>query len=57
MEGRQKELTEKKSFDLIATMINKEKNSYYDTGAGAIMWGTVVSFCSLNRNTEKQKQK
>ncbi|MBC7948236.1 MAG: hypothetical protein H7Y42_10185, partial [Chitinophagaceae bacterium] len=48
----EKQLTEKESLDLIATMINKAKDSYYDTGVGAIMWGAVIAVCSLIRLSE-----
>src|SRR5688500_18000396 len=45
-------LSEKESLALIATMINKAKNSYHDTGMGAIMWGAVVAICSLEKLSE-----
>lgn len=48
----EKKLSEKESLELIATMINKAKNSYHDTGIGAIMWGSVVAFCSLVKLSE-----
>lgn len=47
-----KKLSEQESLDLIAMMINKAKDSYYDTGIGAIMWGTVIAVCSLVRLSE-----
>jgi hypothetical protein len=28
-------------------MINQAKNSYHDTGIGPILWGTVISVCSI----------
>jgi hypothetical protein len=28
-------------------MINKAKNSYHDTGIGPILWGSVITLCSL----------
>jgi uncharacterized protein with PQ loop repeat len=43
----EKNLSEKESLDLIAMMINKAKDSYRDTGLSAIMWGTVITICSL----------
>jgi hypothetical protein len=52
MNEQEKELTEKESLALITDMISKAKNTYYDTGIGAIMWGTVVAFCSLERLAE-----
>ena len=47
-------LSEKESLALIAKMINKAKESYHDTGLGAIMWGSVIAFCSLVRLAEIQ---
>lgn len=47
MADEEKVLTEKESLELISRMINKAKNSYHDTGIGPILWGTVISFCSL----------
>ncbi len=48
----EKQLTEKESLDLIARMINKAKDSYHDTGIGAMMWGTIIAVCSLVKLTE-----
>lgn len=48
----EKQLTEKESLNLIAQMINKAKDSYHDTGIGAIMWGAVVAICSLVKLSE-----
>ena len=47
-----KPLSEKESLALITQMINKARNSYHDTGIGAIMWGAVVAFCSLVKLSE-----
>jgi len=52
MSQQEKQLTEKESLDLIATMINQAKNAYHDTGVSAIMWGTVVAVCALVKFTE-----
>ena len=52
MNQEEKKLTEKESLELIATMINTAKNSYYDTGISAIMWGAVITICSLVRLAE-----
>src|SRR5687768_8599908 len=49
-----KPLSEKESLALITQMINKARNSYHDTGIGAIMWGAVVAFCSLVKLSEIQ---
>lgn len=40
-------LSEQESLRLIQTMINKAKGSYHDTGIGPILWGTVITLCSL----------
>lgn len=40
-------MTEQESFLLIQQMINKAKNSYHDTGIGPILWGSVITICSL----------
>lgn len=45
-------LTESESLELIAMMINKAKDSYRDTGIGAIMWGAVIAICSLTKLAE-----
>jgi hypothetical protein len=54
MSQQEKQLTEKESLDLIATMISQAKNSYHDTGISAIMWGIVVTVCSLVKFSELQ---
>ena len=54
MDQPEKQLTEKESLDLIAMMINKAKNSYYDTGVSAIMWGALIAVCSLEKLAELQ---
>lgn len=43
----EKLLTEQESLQLITSMINKAKNDYADTGVAALMWGTIITFCSL----------
>jgi hypothetical protein len=48
----EKKLTEQESLNLITMMINKAKESYHDTGIGAIMWGAVIAVCSLVRLAE-----
>ncbi len=50
----EKKLSEKESLDLITTMINRARNSFHDTGVGAIMWGAVVAICSLVKLSELQ---
>lgn len=54
MEQQEKRLTEKESLDLIATMINKAKDSNHSTGIGAMMWGAVIAVCSLEKLGELQ---
>src|SRR5258706_2788923 len=54
MDRAEKQLTEKESLDLISMMINKAKNSYYDTGVSAIMWGTLIAVCALEKLAELQ---
>ena len=43
----EKKLSEEESLELIQKMINKAKGSYHDTGIGAILWGCVITCCSL----------
>jgi hypothetical protein len=47
-----KSLSESESLALITQMINKAKDSYHDTGLGAMMWGAVVAICSLVKLSE-----
>ena len=51
---QEKTLTEQESLNLITMMINKAKESYHETGIGAIMWGAVITLCSLVRLSEVQ---
>ncbi len=51
---QEKKLTEQESLRLITMMINKAKDSYHDTGIGAIMWGALIAICSLVRLSEVQ---
>jgi hypothetical protein len=41
------QLTEQQSLEIITQMINKAKCEYEETGIGALLWGSLVSFCSL----------
>jgi hypothetical protein len=50
----EKNMSHKESLELITTMINKAKQSFYDTGISAIMWGGVIAFCSLEKLAELQ---
>jgi uncharacterized protein with PQ loop repeat len=49
-----KPLSERESLALISQMITKAKDSYHDTGMGAMMWGAVIAICSLVRLSEIQ---
>ncbi len=40
-------MTEQESLQLISDMINKAKNSYHDSGTGPILWGSVITLCSI----------
>jgi FtsH-binding integral membrane protein len=40
-------MTETESLRLIEEMIRKAKNSYLETGAGPILWGSVIAVCGL----------
>jgi hypothetical protein len=52
MSHHEKQLTEKESLALIAQMISKVKDSYHDTGMGAMMWGAIIAICSLVKLSE-----
>ncbi|HEX4875886.1 MAG TPA: hypothetical protein VFV31_04390 [Chitinophagaceae bacterium] len=47
MSESSKPLTEKESLELITQMINRAKDNFVDTGIGPILWGAVITFCSL----------
>lgn len=40
-------LTREQSLELITSMISRAKNDYYDTGISALLWGSIIIFCSL----------
>lgn len=42
-----KQLTEQESLQLIQQMISRAKNNFVDTGIGPILWGAVISLCSI----------
>ena len=44
---QEKELTREQSLELITTMISSAKNDFFDTGLSALLWGSVIIFCSL----------
>jgi hypothetical protein len=45
--AEEKQLSEQESLRLITDMIGKARNSYHESGAGAIVWGTVVGIAGL----------
>ncbi len=47
-----KSLTHEESLHLINSMINKAKETYHNTGIGAMLWGTVIATCSLVKLSE-----
>lgn len=55
--GPENEMTGQESLDLITRMIHKTRRDYLDSGLSALLWGSVISFCSLvsfiNRVTVK----
>lgn len=44
---QEKELTGHESLEIISRMIVKAKKDYYDTGISALLWGSVITVCSL----------
>jgi len=44
---QEKQLTSQESLELISRMINTAKKDYYDTGVSALLWGSLITFCSL----------
>ena len=47
MDAKNNPLTQEESLLLISQMINKAKNSYHESGIGPMLWGTVITLCSL----------
>lgn len=45
-------LSYQESLRIINDMIHKAKRSYHDTGIGAMLWGTIIAFCSLVKLAE-----
>lgn len=43
----ERNLTEEQSLEIITQMISKAKCEYEETGIGALLWGSLVAFCSL----------
>lgn len=44
---QEKELTGQESLALITKMINKTRRDYLDSGLSGLLWGSVITFCSL----------
>jgi len=40
------------SLRIINDMIHKAKRSFHDTGIGAMLWGSIIAFCSLVKLAE-----
>lgn len=47
MRDYDKEMNEQESLALITEMIDKARNHFHESGASAILWGAVVSFCGF----------
>jgi hypothetical protein len=43
----EKEFTTQESLQLISQMISKAKDDFIETGVTALMWGAIITFCSL----------
>ena len=54
--SEEKKLTEQESLELIASMINKAKNSYIESGVGPLYWGILITLCSLTSFAESTFQ-
>ncbi len=49
---KEKDMSGAESLALITSMIHKAKDSYHDTGIGAMLWGSVIAVCSLVKLSE-----
>ena len=47
MDAKNNPFSREESLLLISQMINKAKNSYHESGIGPMLWGTVITLCSL----------
>ena len=47
MRGNEKPMSEQESLALITQMIQKAKSHFHESGASAILWGSVVGFCGF----------
>lgn len=43
----EKKLTEQESLLIIQQMINRAKNDFVDSGIGPMLWGAVITLCSI----------
>ncbi|MEO8710639.1 MAG: hypothetical protein ABI405_00880 [Parafilimonas sp.] len=43
----EQELNEQQSLEIITQMINKAKDDYEETGIGTLIWGSLITLCSL----------
>ncbi len=43
----EKQLSEQESLELITRIISKAKNDYTETGISALIWGSIITLCSL----------
>lgn len=43
----EQKMTSEESLRLIGQMIHRAKNSYHDSGIGPILWGSVITICSI----------
>mgnify|MGYP001036708455 CR=1 FL=1 len=49
---QEKQLSEQESLLIIQQMIGRARNEFVDTGIGPILWGAVITFCSLFQFTQ-----
>jgi len=42
-----KSMTEQESLNIIHSMIQKAKGNFHETGASAILWGSIIAFCGI----------
>lgn len=52
MNEQETRMDERDSLALIASMINKAREVYHDTGISGILWGSVIAICSLVKLSE-----
>ena len=46
-EGEEVSFSEQESLQLITRMIKKAKDDFIETGISALLWGSIIPFCSL----------